>query len=361
MVELTAHRLWFEVEAVTPVAFHPYTGSALRGALIQALQGPYCAAPEEARASADHRSICPVCWLLAFESRPGDSRRPYTIEPLLGSRREFSPGERFTFGVTLFGRAVHLFPYLALAVPEMGRAGVGRRLPPDRITPEHPPDKKTEGAHRRHPGRGGRGRFVLRSITAGHPLTGERQVLLGEGQSLIQMPQLPVTWEQVDGLAEALADRLACSDGRLEVRFLTPTRIVDNGRLCHRPDFRPLFQRLFERVCQLCLDFGEGAPPEGWTDLEPMAASVTLEVDDTHWWDVRGHSRRLGRPQPLGGFVGRVVYRSREWRPLLPWLLWGVCAHVGKNAVKGGGIYTLSLPGSEDLVGGHQGAWYADC
>lgn len=346
---------------MTPVAFHPYTGSALRGALIQALQRPYCAASEEERTSAEHRSSCPVCWLLAFESRPGDARRPYAIEPISGPRREFGPGDRFTFGMTLFGRAVHLFPYLALAVPEMGRVGVGRWLLPDPITTERPPDRRTEGAYRRLPGRGGRGRFVLRSITAEHPLTGERQVLLGEGQSVIRMPQLPVTWDQVEGLAEVLTDRLRRNDGHLEVRFLTPTRIVDNGRLCHRPDFRPLFQRLFERVRQLCLDFGEGAPPEGWTDLEPMAASVTLEVDDTHWWDARGHSRRLGRSQPLGGFVGRAVYRSSEWRPLLPWLLWGVCAHVGKNAVKGGGVYTLPLLDGEDLVGKHQGARYADC
>ena len=39
--------------------------------------------------------------------------------------RLYKPGERFEFGLTLFGRALQFLPYFVLAVPEMGRLGVG--------------------------------------------------------------------------------------------------------------------------------------------------------------------------------------------------------------------------------------------
>ncbi len=370
MIDLTAHRLRFEVEAVTPVAFHPYTGSALRGALIQALQKPYCPTPEEERATPEHRAICPVCWLLAYESQPGEARRPYTIEPVTPSHapscrgggsdslppegQHFEPGQRFTFGITLLGQAVNLFPYLALAVPEMGRVGVGKVIP---LQPSStrggsgplPHSAPTQGG-RRTPlpasGRGprrGRGRFVLRRIEAVNPLTGEQQTLMGEGQGMIQMPQVAVTGELVEAEAQGLAEALEDNGGRLTITFFTPTRIVDQGELCHHPAFRPLFQRLFERVRQLCTDFGGGVPEVEWDALQPWAEAVALVEDETRWWDVHGHSQRLGRPQPLGGFVGRAVYQADDWRPLLPWLLWGVCVHVGKNAVKGSGMLAVAV------------------
>jgi len=78
------------------------------------------------------------------------------------------------------------------------------------------------------------------------------------------------------------------------------------------------------------------------SDLYPAADTVQLVRDETHWWDLKGYSSRLGRGQVLGGFVGRAVYSAPDWRPLLPWLLWGVSTHVGKNVVKGCGIYRLA-------------------
>jgi CRISPR/Cas system endoribonuclease Cas6 (RAMP superfamily) len=183
---------------------------------------------------------------------------------------------------------------------------------------------------------------VLRRIEAANPLTGERRIVMGEGQTMIQMPQAGVTNEMVEAQARRLADELDRHTGRLTITFHTPTRIVEKKELCKTPRFRPLFQRLFERVVQLSEDFA-GAPPQAaWDELQTWAEAVELVEDRTEWWDVHGHSRRLGRPQPIGGLVGHAVYRAEDWRPLLPWLLWGVCVHVGKNAVKGSGMITIA-------------------
>lgn len=65
------------------------------------------------------------------------------------------------------------------------------------------------------------------------------------------------------------------------------------------------------------------------------------------WWDVQGRSSRLEREQQLGGFVGVADYAAPPeiWPALLPWLIWGMSTHVGKNAVKGSGWYSLRVIG----------------
>lgn len=327
MNDFTATHFRFEVEALTPLAFDDYTGSALRGGLVTSLQRNFCPARDQADAA--HQSICPVCWLLSHEATPGDSRRPYAIEPLLDQRRHFAPGERFQFGLTLFGQAVNLFPYLVLAVPGMGNEGVGRKL-----------EQIDRGPWRR-------GRFVLRAIEEVNPLTSARRTLMGEGQQMVQTPQNAVSSTQVQAATERITQRLRASDGRLSVRFLTPARIVHEKKLVHQPQFRPLFQRLLERVNELQRTFGQATEPPAWQELLALADQVTLSQDDTGWWDVQGRSSRLEREQQLGGFIGLAAYSAppEVWSPLLPWLIWGMSTHVGKNAVKGSGWYSLRVNG----------------
>jgi hypothetical protein len=323
MNEFTATHFRFEVEALTTLAFDDYTGSALRGALVTALQHNFC--PVRDQADAAHQAICPVCWLLSHEATPGDSRRPYAIEPLLGERRYFIPGERFQFGLTLFGQAVNLFPYLVLAVPRMGNDGIGRKL-----------DHGERGTWHR-------GRFVLRSISEVNPLTGVRRTLMGEGQQMVQTPQHPVTSGQVQNTTEQVAQRMQANGGQLSLRFLTPTRIVHEKKLMHEPHFRPLFQRLLERVNELQRTFGQAVDPPAWQELLALADQVQLLHNQAPWWDVQGRSSRLEREQQLGGFVGQADYGAPVdvWPSLLPWLIWGMSTHVGKNAVKGSGWYSL--------------------
>lgn len=323
MTHFTATHFRFEVEALTSLAFDHYTGSSLRGSLVTALQQNFCSRRDQADAA--HQATCPVCWLLSYEATAGDSRRPYTVEPLLGDRRYFVPGERFQFGLTLFGQAVNLFPYLALAVPQMGEAGIGKTL---------------EQIER---GTWHRGRFVLRRIEEFNPLTNTRRNLLDEGGQMVQVPQQPVTAVHVSAAARLIGQRVEANAGRLALHFLTPTRIIHQKTLMHQPHFRPLFQRLVERVNELQRTFGLADQPPDWQALLALADQVTLEQDSTGWWDVQGHSSRLEREQQLGGFIGVARYfaNPEAWAGLLPWLVWGLSTHVGKNAVKGSGWYRL--------------------
>ncbi len=324
--QLTSHHLRIEVRAQTHIAFGRQPGGQLRGALFGVLRHHYCPAPDDP--DPGHSAICPVCWLLAREDagwwRGNTPVRPYTIEPPLPDPHNgrppfhYRPGETFTFGITLFGTAVNLLPYLILAIPEMGRVGAGRRLPQNK---------------------GHRGRFTLVNIRCIHPLTGEEQLLLGEGGSTVQIPTLPVATADIQEAADRMLARI---NGRVRLHFLTPTRIIARGRQrIRRPLFRPLFGRLVDRIEGLAREYGD----IGEIDVKPAleaAEHVELICEDTVWVDLSSHSSRTGRSTPIGGFMGYATYMTKDWAPLLPWLIWGTLTHVGKNAVKGDGWYEVS-------------------
>lgn len=335
----TAHHLRFEVEAITPLLLSGYPGPAIRGALFGALRRHFCPAsvPAAGPPTAEHKAICPVCWLMATE-KPGGERgrdvpRPYTVEPPLPRDarnwrpQRIEPGERFAFGLTLFAQALHLFPYLVVAMPLMGQAGLGLRLAENSAT-------------------GGRGQFALRRVRAINPLTGEIQAVLAEGQTMVQMPEAPATPRDVDAVTHSMLERLA-PHGRVRFDFMTPARIIEAGRLVQHPWLGPLFRRLLERLDALRGEFAAQPPVAGRESLIALANQVRLVEDHTAWFEVRSGSRRLGRPTPVSGFVGSAIYGADlgTWEALLPHLLWGQVIHVGKNATKGNGWYEVRVEG----------------
>jgi CRISPR/Cas system endoribonuclease Cas6 (RAMP superfamily) len=68
---------------------------------------------------------------------------------------------------------------------------------------------------------------------------------------------------------------------------------------------------------------------------------------NTRWVDVFSGSNRTGGQTPISGFVGsaRYVCDGVAWRALLPWLLWGQVTQVGKDTVKGNGVFRVERLG----------------
>lgn len=326
--QFSLHRLCFTVEVQTPLELPPWPGHNIRGALLDALRRHYCLFPDDP--DPGHSARCPACWLIAREDpswRWGRTpARPYAIETdgpafALGQRKE--PGDTLSFGVTLFGVALNLLPYLILAVQEMGRMGLGRPLVENR---------------------GRRGRFRLQSVEAVHPLTGERQTVLAPGSTTVHTPTLAMTEEEVLAQTQAI---LASGIRRLRLAFSSPVRITHRKALVKEPHFAPLFARALDRLQALAEQYGSSSPPvPGFPDLDPrtllkQASEVRLVDRETHWVEVETYSRRTGRKQHASGFVGWAEYEAGDWRPFLPVLLWAVGTHIGKNAVKGDGMVQI--------------------
>jgi hypothetical protein len=337
MHHFTAHRLWILAEAQETVELNEHQGSAIRGAFFHALRGHFCFRREATEcALCPLSAACPVAFLVSTldpqSARGRDVPRPFTIQPPLpGSghavelpdgRRvyHYRPGETLRFGLTLYARAMQLLPYVVLALTETERGGLGRRT-------------------RQNDGRWRQGRVRIREARAENPLTGERRPVLRAGETTAQVPDLPITHDQV---LEWI--RTHPLGRRLTLEFLTPTRLIEDGRLVkpHRFRFRPLFQRLMERLEALTRHFSDTPlvfdDPRG---LIAAAEGVRVVENRLTWEEVTSYSTRRRAESPTSGLLGTVVLEADDWSPFLPWLVWGQFTHVGKDAVKGKGWYRV--------------------
>lgn len=326
MDSFTAHHLRFTAEVRTPIQLNEHKGSAIRGALFHALRRSFCFNKDAEHCQAcSLYATCPICFLVATVDPEGwrgaDVPRPYTVEPPLGTSTYYAPGEEIRFGLTMFAQALNLFPYVVLAVKELEHGGVGQKAPDET-------------------GRWRRGTFALKEIEAFNALSGDRQNVLRQGDNLVSVPDVPVTHDQVLQAASRMPE------DELTVTFLTPARLVDAGRLVHRPQFRVLLQRLLERLSALTARFTDTPLTLDFKELLLGAEGVKLVEDETNWVELDSYSTRRRGHTPISGFVGRAVFQG-DMKPFLPWLVWGQLVHVGKNAVKGDGWYALSWPGGE--------------
>jgi len=321
MRSLVTHHFLFTAEVVTPLELNEHSGAALRGNFFEALWRRFCTNKAAATcADCPLHMACPVSALVAplrEECQRGrDIPRPYIILPPLEANKRYEPGEQLMFGLTLFGSIVQLLPYIVLSIDVLEQCGLGRRL-------------------KEHDGR--RGRFKIRQIESYNPISIERQAIYEAGKPVVGVPTLSVTAADVAARAVTLATE------RLTINFLTPTRLVDHEEVMHHIVFRPLLQRLLERLTALEEEYGVG---DGYRSLVECKELLTLAeevkcVDDaTTWEEVKSYSQRQRQSMPISGFSGKATFVG-ELQMFRDLLVWGELVHVGKSAVKGNGWYRI--------------------
>jgi hypothetical protein len=361
MDNFKAHRLRFVTEVQTTIELNEHQGSAIRGALFHAMRGRFCNNKQaDECAACPLVTTCPVATLLSTlkPGAPGgrDVPRPFTIQPPIPSQRESEsasqregesaserggsslghpveddrgrlffhhrPGERFEFGLTLYAQALQLFPYVVLTVRTFEEGGIGRRM-------------------ERANGRWRRGTVRVQEVWAENPLTGERQPVLDSGDNTVQVPDVPITHRQVCKFAGEQVSKSA--SGQVTLRFLTPTRLVESGRLVkpHTFRFKPLLQRLLDRLESLSRDFSDTKLDVDFSGLVAASEAVRV-VDNRFWWEeLRSYSTRRRADSPTSGLLGTVILEADDWTPFMPFLVWGQFTHVGKDATKGNGEYRI--------------------
>lgn len=312
MQHFSARHFEFLCEAREYIAFGEQPGTAIRGALYKALLALF--SPNE---PIPGLPLDPVRELLAAEdennARGQDIPRAFSIQP--PARHTIEQGRRFKFGISLYGSADALIPYIFRVVPTMGDLGVGK----------------------------GRGSFRLVSIAEVLPLNDSRRVLM-HPQRLVA-PRLVVTHRLI---REEVSLRRT---DEVLVRFLTPMRLIEHGALVHQPRLGPLLRRLIERAQALVDQYGvypEDKPSRMvWKDEWQRLGKLGDQVDEsglllnaTRWVNIKSYSQARGRSTPIGGFVGQARWRI-DSAEVLTWLLWGQSLHVGKNAAKGDGYFRV--------------------
>lgn len=316
---LTTYHFLFTTEVITPLGFDEHSGSALRGSFFNAVWERFCNNKSSPTcAVCPLHTMCPVSSLVAplreENQRGRDIPRPYVMLPPMGQRHE--PGSQLSFGITLFGTIVQLFPYIIMASRVLESTGLGRKLDENR---------------------GQRGKFKIKQIESYNPINDERQIVYQQGKPKVDVPVVTVTTADVSKRAQSLPT------DEFTLNFLTPTRILTREKLVHHAAFLPLVQRLLERLTALEQAYGieeaHGLTTR-WRELVELANQIECSDDNTHWEEVQSYSRRQLRATPIGGIQGKATFKG-DLAPFRELLVWGELIHVGKNAVKGNGWYRI--------------------
>lgn len=341
---LTAHPLFFELQAVDPLWLHAHSGSALRGMVYRAV-AELAGSPTDAselRFTNDVVLQRLLSTLNEDNSRGMDVPRPYVIEPpppydadLAGSGRPthmLAPGQAFTFGVTLFGKAMEAFPILIMAVKRAEERGLGRFLPANSNEAGHPT----------------RGRFRLVRAFAQNPLTRTSQEFLAAGERRVMVPLVSVTPEDVRQQATLDAEARPTA---LRLRIHTPMTLKAHGEVLRQPNFSVLIHRLIERLGALTDHHGDGRPAcvppdrEARNALLKQADAVRLTSSSAKFTTVYGHSDRTRAPTNLSGMLGVAEYAAEDFGPFFELLRWAEICHIGQHTVKGNGLLRVQWLG----------------
>ncbi len=241
---------------------------------------------------------CPYGVLFAASA---SARPPFAIYVV--PNKSGRNGTRQRLEVTFYGPSTGLYPWVLAGLERAFRAGLGKA----------------------------RDRWQIDQVLRVQPDREVRQIGGGD------LSRLPPTLEP-DSLV-LTADRYL-APRPIEVRLLSPTRLIRDGKLLPRRTPVP-----FEILVARSLDRFRGLYGDGASDLlqpairraiEADAARVPLIRDRTRWIEVKDYSARSRSELKLDGRVGQLVYGEEATR-FFPILRAGEILHLGKNPASGCG------------------------
>jgi hypothetical protein len=220
----------------------------------------------------------------------------FVLHAAAGGAQELLEGDRLHFELLLLGTAVQSFTDLASCLAQVGRHGL---------------------VH-------GDGCFEIAAVELSNVAGGwQRPGPLARVGSLV--PELTRLDHWLDDHWPARAP--------LALDFISPLRLVADGRVLRRPRFDQLFPFLLRRVTSMLhawcgLELGEDPAP-----LLQAARTCTSRWDAAGWLDWR----ETGRQEPLGGLLGTLHVDGQELDRILWVVLLATLFGVGKGAAYGAG------------------------
>ncbi len=298
----------FEFAAIQRIIESSTPGSAWRGLLGHGLRQSACVT----------RSVsCEGCLLLSGcvynrifesyelsdESRYRKRPHPFVLRVGVGQRRrELQPGDRFGFGLVLFGSARETLPYIIHGMKIAGSLGFGST----------------------------KGQFSLVAVRS----------LSSDGSGCDT-----VIWRQEDGKmkrADIQPSLPPPPPPLIQIHFETPFRLKERGRLVGPREFT--VDHFFKSLWRRSQDIGRFYGGPGAQDVLPEEKPDGIGVIEQNlsWFDWRRFSSRQKTVMNMGGIIGSFTLRNDEriaqWWPLI-W--YGQWLHVGKATSMGLGRYRV--------------------
>ena len=303
----------FTIKPEHELILPPFNGSTLRGGFGIALKQSVCVEKRKECVQCVHRYKCIYSYIFETpvprEEKEGKRSKdeyvphPFVIEPPL-NKRLFYGEDELDFHIILVGRAVDYIPYIIFAFEELGRIGIGK-------------DK---------------GKYSLEKVIS---ISNDRELLIYDGESHIRDDFY------VMDSTELVRDAAQLNYQQVTFKFLTPTRIKNNGKLTIDIDFVIILRNLLRRLSRLAEVHCDEKWELEWNELIEMASDrVSTVSSGLKWHDWKRYSQRQGTKMKMGGFLGEIIFEG-ELAEFLPFIKLGELLHMGKGTVYGLGMYEI--------------------
>ncbi|HEU4964477.1 MAG TPA: CRISPR system precrRNA processing endoribonuclease RAMP protein Cas6 [Bacilli bacterium] len=299
----------------------PFKSSAFRGGFGHVFKSLTCKHPGVECGACEIQHSCPYVYV--FETKPpADSKvlknfenvpRPYVIVTRFDDQKmRFSPGERLSFELMVFGDAIEYAPFFIYSFDRLGDVGIGKQRRPYRLVRVEALDQVNGLAFEVYDGKSRRIRQHDYTLN---------------GSDL-----------------EARAAKVKGADG-VTVSFETPLRMKSKGSYTSDPQFHLLVRNAVRRVTSL-LYFHHGGKELSmdYASFFKRAEAIELVENKTRWVDWDRYSARQDKKMSFGGLVGEAEYRG-DISEFVPWLLAAEELHMAKQTAFGLGkiraVYTV--------------------
>ncbi len=298
------------IKAEVEISLPPYAGSTLRGAFGNALKKICCVARQKKCKECIFKSSCVYVYIFETPLAPiplGNKRLNNVPHPFVFDIKMYEEpmtlkkGIKWSFGMTLFGRATGYIPYVLAALESMGASGLGK----------------------------GRGRFRLSRVELLNGHSSGTNILYDNG-SVLLLEKIPILKDFVrDYSANATC---------ITLNFVTPLRLKIKGKFINVPEFHLIISSIIRRIEALSLAHSGTEVSIPYLSLVEKAREIKIIENKTHWYDWKRYSHRQKGKMKLGGIVGSVTYKGNI-APFEPYLAIGSLLHIGKNSSFGLGKY----------------------
>ncbi len=302
----------FTIVPNNPLILPAYKGSTFRGGFGSVFKRLVCIAKNNECAVCFLKEKCAYSYIFETPPPPGTeimrkyeaTPHPFVIEPPPEKRRGYKPGDEIKFGLILIGKAIEYLPYFIYTFDELGRTGITK-------------DKT---------------KYELKNVSC----NGEK-IYDSETKTLKSFKT-----------SSLILDNTVVNDSDSEWRnmtislsFLTPARILYDGRLTLDLEFHILIRNLLRRL-SLLYYFHCNGDPSGWNfnGLIEKSKNIKVKENKLRWYRWKRYSARQNTKINMGGFVGEITFEGKI-EPFIPIIKAGEVLHIGKGTGFGLGKYSI--------------------
>lgn len=305
------------ISPIDKIILPKYKGSTFRGGFGYAFKKVVCVNLYKDCSECELKEKCIYSYV--FETPPPEDTKimrkypyaphPFIIEPPIDEKTEFNKNDNLNFGLILIGNAIDYLPYFIFTFDELGRIGLGK----------------------------GRGKYHLKEVKNifKNNDTIEESIIYTGNDKILNNKYKIITFKDIINQTKKFNKK-----ERIELQFITPTRIKYKNKLISELEFHILIRNLLRRISLLSYFHCNEELDIDFKKVIEESMSITKENSYLEWYDWERYSHRQEDRMKLGGFIGNIKFRG-NLKEYLPLLFLGRYTHIGKGTSFGLGEYKI--------------------